>query len=94
MARFPPPPPRFCFTRFQISQFADLSPTSEPPQSLIAAPTAREDLSAAPPTIFDTDNGTEFPLVQDQDFSGEAKRISMVTKKVFSSERLNSNETE
>ena len=28
MARFPPPPPRCCFMRFQISQFADLSPTA------------------------------------------------------------------
>ena len=35
----------------------------QPPQSLIATPTAREDLSAAPPTIFVTDNGTVFPLV-------------------------------
>ena len=79
MARFPPPPPRFCFTRFQISQFADLFPTSQPPQSLIAAPTAREeDLSAAPPTIFDTDNATVFPLVQDQDFNSDEKRISSV----------------
>ena len=51
----------------------------QPTQSLIATPTAREeDLSAAPPTIFDTDNGTVSPLVQDHDFHSDEKRISSV----------------
>ena len=69
-----------------------------PPQSLIPAPTAREDLSAPHPTRFELNNGPVFPLVQDEDFRAVEKRISLVTKKGFplgfwlgnSNERLNS----
>ena len=74
-----PPPPPPCFMRFKSPNLQNSLPP--PPQSLIA--TAGEDLSAPPPNIFDLSNAPIFPSVQDEDFRGGEKRISLVTKKDF-----------